>query len=278
MPTDNTELIACVRAALEEDIGDGDVSADLIATDTQAIGHLWVREPAILCGRPWFEQVFFQVEPRIDIEWLAAEGDAIAPDSLVCRLSGPARGMLTAERTALNFLQTLSGTATETGRWVALLAGTSTRLLDTRKTLPGLRKAQKYAVVCGGGHNHRFGLYDAVMLKENHLASAGSIRAAVHAARTLHPSLPLIVEVETLAQLDEALAVDVEHILLDNMALDQLKSAVALTAGRAKLEASGNIGRHNLQQIAATGVDFVSVGALTKHVQAIDFSLRLETR
>ena len=274
---DHSVVLAAVRMALAEDVGPGDATAALVPN--QAVkARLICRESAVLCGRPWFDAVFDALDPTIQVRWAADEGQRLAPNQLVCELVGPAPQLLTGERTALNFLQTLSGTATLTRRYVDAITGTRARIFDTRKTLPGLRLAQKYAVRCGGGHNQRLGLFDAMLVKENHLAAAGGIAAAVQAARVRHPELPLQVEVETLAQLDEALALGVTAILLDNFDLPDLRRAVALRDARgsqAELEASGGITLENIAGIAATGVDRISIGSLTKHVQAVDYSLRI---
>jgi nicotinate-nucleotide pyrophosphorylase (carboxylating) len=236
------------------------------------------KEPATLCGTAWVDEVFRQVDPGVTVVWRRADGDELAANTVACELDGRARSIVTGERTALNFLQTLSGTATATRRFVAALAGSRTRVLDTRKTLPGLRLAQKYAVRCGGGANHRIGLYDAVLIKENHIAAVGSVAEAVRLAKRNAPTVMIEVEVETLAELKEALASDADRIMLDDFALATLRDAVALRdahAGKRKeLEASGSVGLENIAAIAATGVDFVSTGAITKHVKAIDFSLR----
>jgi len=276
-PPDHSVVLAAVCMALAEDVGPGDATAALVPN--QAVkARLICRENAVLCGRPWFEAVFGALDPTIQVRWAADEGERLAPNQLVCELAGPAPQLLTGERTALNFLQTLSGTATLTRRYVDAIIGTRARIFDTRKTLPGLRLAQKYAVRCGGGHNQRLGLFDAMLVKENHLAAAGGIAAAVQAARVRHPELPLQVEVETLAQLDEALALGVTAILLDNFDLPSLRRAVALRdarGSRAELEASGGITLENIAGIAATGVDRISIGSLTKHVQAVDYSLRI---
>ena len=263
-----------VRIALAEDIGSGDVSAQLIPADTPIRGQIIAREACILAGCAWAQEAFHQVAPNTDLRWLAADGDALEPNQRIVDIAGDARAVLTAERTALNFLQTLSGTATATHTYVRAIAGTRTRILDTRKTLPGLRLAQKYAVTCGGGMNHRLGLYDMVLIKENHIMAAGSITAAVAASRRLHPTLPLEVEVENFTELDEALAAGANRILLDNFTIDALRQAVQHTAGRAQLEASGNIDLSTVRAVAETGVDFISIGALTKHVRAVDLSLR----
>lgn len=274
---DHSVVLAAVRMALAEDVGPGDATAALLPN--QAVkARLICRESAVLCGRPWFDAVFDALDPTIQVRWAADEGQRLAPNQMVCELVGPAPQLLTGERTALNFLQTLSGTATLTRRYVDAIIGTRARIFDTRKTLPGLRLAQKYAVRCGGGHNQRLGLFDAMLVKENHLAAAGGIAAAVQAARVRHPELPLQVEVETLAQLDEALALGVKAILLDNFDLADLSRAVALRdalGSQAELEASGGITLENVAGIAATGVDRISIGGLTKHVQAVDYSLRI---
>ena len=269
-------LEAQVRAALAEDVATGDLTAGLIPADAQATARVITREAAVVCGRDWFDAVFRQLDPAVRVDWRVADGDAVSPNDLLCELAGPARALLTGERCALNFLQTLAGTATATRRFVAALGDTRTRLLDTRKTVPGLRLAQKYAVRCGGGHNHRKGLYDAILIKENHIAAAGSVTAAVQTARQQSPAgTPIEVEVETLDQLREALAAGAPQILLDNFSLSMMRDAVALAAGRATLEASGGVALDQLRAIADTGVDFISVGALTKHVQAVDLSMRV---
>ena len=264
--------------AIAEDLGSGDLTADLIPAHTPAIAHVIAREAATLCGRPWFDETFRQLDPRVAIAWNASDGGAMAADTVVCELRGPARSIVTGERTALNFLQTLSGTATAARGYADLVAGTGTRILDTRKTLPGLRLAQKYAVRCGGGENHRVGLFDAVLIKENHIAAVGSVSAAVAAARRHSPAVMIEVEVETLDQLREALTTNADRIMLDNFALDDMRSAVAMrdahTGSRPELEASGSVDAAKLKAIAATGVDFISIGALTKHVRAVDFSMR----
>ncbi len=265
-----------VQRALEEDLGTGDATAALIPERSRASAHVLCREAAVIAGRPWFDATFRALDPTVEIHWHVEEGGSVTPGTVLCHLRGEARALLSAERTALNFLQTLSATATVTRRYVARVRGTGVRILDTRKTLPGLRAAQKYAVRAGGGHNHRMGLYDAILIKENHIAACGSITRAVGAARRLHPGLEVEVEVETLEELDEALAAGAERILLDNMDLPTLRQAVTRTAGRARLEASGGIDLDNVRSIAETGVDDISIGALTKHVRAVDLSLRLE--
>lgn len=263
-----------ITDALNEDIGIGDITASLIPPKTSLQVRLFCREQAILCGQQWFEQTFKRLDPDIQLQWFAKDGDPVQIDQTVCHLSGNARSILTAERTALNFLQTLSATATVTYFYQNLIGNTSCQILDTRKTIPGLRLAQKYAVTCGGGLNHRLGLYDAYLLKENHLAAAGSIASAVQQARKLNPDALLEVEVENLNQLQQTLDARVDRVLLDNFSIDMLKQAVALNKGRIKLEASGNIKEQNIVEIAHTGIDYISIGALTKNVQAIDFSLR----
>lgn len=263
-----------VARALAEDLGPGDATADLLPDDgSQA--YVIAKEAGVVAGRPWFDACFLALDPAMQIHWQVAEGQAVEAGTVLVTLSGRSRALVSAERPALNFLQTLSATATRTAECVAALAGTGTRVLDTRKTLPGLRQAQKYAVRAGGGLNHRMGLYDAVMLKENHIHAAGSIAGAIAAARARHPSLPLIVEVETLEELDQALAAGCDRILVDEFSEEDLREAVRRAGGRIPLEVSGGVTLDRLRAIAATGVDFVSIGALTKHVQALDLSLRL---
>lgn len=269
-----TDIARVVRAALTEDVGGGDVTAELIAPDAAGIADIVCRESAVLSGCAWFDEVFHLLDPDCRIKWRKSDGDTLAPDELICTVSGTARALVTGERTALNFLQTLSGTATATRRYAAQLEGTGTTLLDTRKTLPGLRSAQKYAVVCGGGRNHRIGLFDAILIKENHIEAAGSITAAIERMRAAHPELNLEIEVESLDDARIALESGADMLLLDNFSLDDLRAAVALTAGRVKLEASGGFEFEGLRAVAETGVDFISVGALTKHVRATDFSMR----
>lgn len=268
------QIDADVARALAEDIGAGDASAALLP-DTPGQARIVSREHAIVAGLPWVQACFRALDPQTRFQWHLADGARIAPDQELGRIHAGNRALVTAERTALNFLQTLSGTATVTATYAAALAGTNTRILDTRKTLPGLRYAQKYAVRCGGGVNHRIGLFDAVMLKENHLIAAGSIAAAVRNARQQFPALPLICEVENLDELAQALEAGVDRILIDDFSFQDMHRAVALAAGRIPLEVSGNVTLETLPQIAATGVDFVSSGALTKHVRAIDYSMRL---
>jgi len=265
-----------VRNALAEDLGDGDISAQLVPHNRTWKASVYSCENAILCGRNWFDNVFHQLDERTDIRWYVKDGGAIAPHQVVCTLKGPARALLSGERTALNFLQTLSGTATLAQQYARKVEGLKTQILDTRKTIPGLRRAQKYAVRCGGCHNHRMGLYDAFLIKENHIAVAGGIAQAVAAARALRADLSVEVEVEDLQQLAAALEAGADRILLDNFDLEQIATAVTTTDGRAELEASGNITLDNIRQYARTGVDYVSAGALTKHVRAIDLSMRFD--
>ncbi|MGE5240579.1 MAG: carboxylating nicotinate-nucleotide diphosphorylase [Bacteroidota bacterium] len=273
------DFFETVRRALAEDIGTGDLTAGLIPATTQAQAHVITREDAVLCGGAWFDEVFRQIDPRIRVAWRARDGEGISAGQTLCALDGPARGILTGERTALNFLQLLSATATRTRRYVEAIRGTRAAILDTRKTLPGLRRAQKYAVACGGGRNHRMGLYDAILIKENHIAAAGSITAALRAARVAAPAGAMVeIEVENLDQLREALAAGAEHLLLDNFRLDALLAAVAETRGRARIEASGGITLDNIRAVADTGVDYISVGELTKSIKAVDLSMRFAPR
>ena len=265
-----------VTQALSEDVANGDITAELIGADVQASGRIVTREDGILCGTTFALEAFQQIDPSCHVEWAAQDGDSIAADSLVCTLSGPARALLTGERTALNFLQLLSGTATTAGQYAARVAHTKVKLLDTRKTVPGLRRAQKYAVTCGGCYNHRIGLFDAFLIKENHISAAGGIAEAVAAARNVAPDKPVEIEVETEAELEQALTAGADRIMLDNFTLAALRDAVSLTAGRAELEASGNVTEETLVAIAETGVDFISIGALTKHVRALDLSMRID--
>jgi len=265
-----------VRAALEEDLGDGDLTAGLIPPRARARARVICREAAVIAGRPWFDAVFHSLDPHVSIHWHVEEGQAVTADCLLCELSGNARSLLSGERSALNFLQTLSATATRTRRYVDAVAGTGVTLLDTRKTLPGLREAQKYAVRQGGGQNHRHGLYDGILIKENHILAAGSIARALEAARKLGHDGLIEVEVENLTELEQALAAGAERILLDNMDPATLRRAVALNDGRARLEASGGVTLDNIRQIAETGVDYISVGSLTKDVRAIDLSMRFD--
>ncbi|MFV0276151.1 MAG: carboxylating nicotinate-nucleotide diphosphorylase [Parahaliea sp.] len=265
-----------IEAALAEDIGSGDITAALIPATTAARGRVITREDGVICGRPWVDAVFQAVDWGIDLSWQCAEGQSVAAGSTLFTFTGPARALLTAERSALNFLQLLSGTATACRRYADRVADTGVRLLDTRKTIPGLRLAQKYAVTCGGCHNHRIGLYDAFLIKENHINACGGIAAAVQAARNLAPGKPVEVEVETLDELAQALAARADRIMLDNFSLPQMREAVVLAAGRAELEASGNITDTTLRPVAETGVDYISIGALTKDCKALDLSMRLD--
>jgi nicotinate-nucleotide pyrophosphorylase (carboxylating) len=273
------DLESQVEAALREDVGSGDVTAALVPEAQQVHGSVVTREEAVLCGRPWAAEIFRRLDPRVQLNWYAADGERLAARQVVFAIAGPARPVLTGERTALNFLQLLSATATATRRFVDAVAGTACRILDTRKTLPGLRSAQKYAVRCGGGDNHRMGLYDRVLIKENHIAAAGSIGGAIAAARRTAGGVTVEVEVESLAELEEALNAHPDVIMLDEFSLPDLEAAVALNRARgapAKLEASGSVSLATVRAIAETGVDYVSVGGLTKHVQAVDLSMRLE--
>ncbi|HLF96278.1 MAG TPA: carboxylating nicotinate-nucleotide diphosphorylase [Methylococcaceae bacterium] len=260
---------------LTEDVGAGDLTAALVPENRAAHAEVHCREDMTLCGQAWFDAVFRRLDPTIHIEWRARDGDAVPAGATLCTLDGPARPLLTGERTALNLLQTLSATATVSRRYAEAVRGTGATVLDTRKTLPGLRQAQKYAVRCGGCSNHRMGLYDGILIKENHILAAGSITAAVLAARLNSPSVPVEVEVETLEELGEALTAGAERVLLDNFTLEAMREAVALTRGRAALEVSGNVTLETIRAIAETGMDFISVGALTKHVRAIDLSMRI---
>jgi nicotinate-nucleotide pyrophosphorylase (carboxylating) len=271
-----SDIPVTVSRALSEDIGDGDLTAALVPEHAQARGHVISREDAVLCGSAWFDEVFRQVDDRINIHWEVQDGATVRPDQVLCRLEGPARGLLTGERTALNFLQTLSGTATVTRRYTEAAKGTRATIRDTRKTVPGLRSSQKYAVRCGGAYNLRMGLFDGILIKENHIMAAGSIAAAMKAARSGGAQVPVEVEVETLAQLEEALVAGADIVLLDNFTPERMVEAVKLTAGRAKLEASGGIGVEAVRRVAETAVDYISVGAITKHVHALDLSMRFE--
>ncbi|WP_426271051.1 carboxylating nicotinate-nucleotide diphosphorylase [Dyella kyungheensis] len=272
-----SELIqADVERAFAEDIGAGDATAELLPANATASAALTCREEAVMAGIDWFNTCFRRLDPQVQIEWTVRDGDRVAAGSVICRLRGKARALVTAERSALNFLQLLSGTATATAAHVAAVAGTEVRVLDTRKTVPGLRLAQKYAVRCGGGHNHRVGLYDAILVKENHIIAAGSIKAAAEAARRLHPKLLLEIEVENLDELQQALDAGADRIMLDNFTLPLMREAVSIAKGRAELEISGNVDLSTIGEYASTGVDFISVGALTKHVRAVDLSLRLK--
>jgi nicotinate-nucleotide pyrophosphorylase (carboxylating) len=273
------DLSRQVAAAIREDVGTGDVTARLVPDSQHVQGEVVSREAAVICGAPWVEETFRQLDPRVLLEWRIEEGGRSEPEQVVFRISGPARPVLTGERTALNFLQLLSGTATAARRFADAVAGTACTILDTRKTLPGLRTAQKYAVRCGGARNHRMGLFDLVLVKENHIVAAGSIGSAVAAARGVAAGLPIEVEVESLAELEEALAVRADIVMLDDFTLEDMRAAVARVralGSSVKLEASGSASLETVRAIAETGVDFISVGALTKHVRAIDLSMRLE--
>lgn len=272
------DLDAVVTAALAEDVGSGDITAELIPAGRTCMADVVCNETAVLAGQPWFDRVFTTLDPAIVTQWSFSDGDELTPDTVVCRISGPARGIVTGERTALNFVQTLSGTATVTRRYVAALSGSTTRVLDTRKTLPGLRAAQKYAVRCGGGVNHRMGLFDAVLIKENHIAAVGSIAATLDAVRRTHPDIKIEVEVENMGELAQALDAGVEMIMLDNFSADAIVDATAFVDGRAVIEISGSVELAKLAELKNTGADYVSIGALTKHVRAIDFSMRIEKR
>ncbi|MEH8185850.1 carboxylating nicotinate-nucleotide diphosphorylase [Aeromonas allosaccharophila] len=279
------DVSRAVRAALLEDLGDAlttldqpdasaDITAQLIPADRMASARVITREAGVFCGQPWVDEVFTQLGGDVKVEWKVQDGEVLSPNQELFRLHGPARLLLTGERNALNFVQTLSGVATLTARYVAELEGTDCRLLDTRKTIPGLRTAQKYAVTCGGGKNHRIGLYDAYLIKENHILACGGIAEAVNEARRLNPGKPVEVEVESLAELEQALAAHADIVMLDNFDVTMMREAVAINQGRAKLEVSGNVTLDTLAEFAATGVDFISVGALTKHVRALDLSMR----
>jgi nicotinate-nucleotide pyrophosphorylase (carboxylating) len=260
---------------LAEDLGTGDITAAIIPESTHAEAEVITREDMVLCGQAWFEAVFKQLNTDIQIDWQVKEGDSVPKNTLLCKLKGSARSLLTGERTALNLLQTLSATATVARHYAKAVNGTHCKVLDTRKTIPGLRDAQKYAVKCGGCYNHRIGLYDGVLIKENHIMAAGSIANAIQTARILS-SVPVEIEVESLAQLQEAIVAKPDRIMLDNFSLDDLRTAVSLTAGKIELEASGNISLANIRTIAETGVNFISIGALTKHIQAVDLSMRIQ--
>ncbi|WP_312597519.1 carboxylating nicotinate-nucleotide diphosphorylase [Stutzerimonas nitrititolerans] len=269
------EIESNVRRALAEDIGTGDITAQLIPAERLAHASVITRERAVISGSAWVDGVFRQLDPRVAVHWQVVDGERVEAGRVLFQLEGPARALLSGERTALNFLQTLSGVATRCRHYADLVEGTGVRLLDTRKTLPGLRLAQKYAVTCGGCHNHRIGLYDAFLIKENHIAACGGIAEAIATAHRIAPGKPVEVEVESLGELEQALAAGVDIVMLDELSLEDMRTAVAMNAGRAKLEASGGISDETLRSIAETGVDYISIGALTKHVQAIDLSMRL---
>ena len=264
-----------VAAALREDIGSGDLTAGLIPEGQSARARIITREAAVVAGTAWVDEVFRVLDPRVEVTWQVRDGDRVAPDQVLFELQGPARALLTGERSALNFLQLLSGTATRCRHYADLVQATAVKLLDTRKTLPGLRRAQKYAVTCGGCYNHRIGLFDAFLIKENHIAACGGIAQAVATARQLAPGRPVEVEVENLHELEQALTVGTDIVMLDELSLADMRTAVALTAGRAKLEASGGVNQDTLLGIAQTGVDYISIGTLTKDVKAIDLSMRV---
>ena len=269
------EIEANVRRSLREDIGSGDITAQLIPESRLANATVITRDSAVICGTAWVDEVFRQLDARVAVHWQVQDGQRAEPNQALLHLEGPARALLSGERTALNFLQTLSAVATRCQHYADQVRGTAVKLLDTRKTLPGLRLAQKYAVTQGGCHNHRIGLFDAFLIKENHIAACGGIAAAVASARTIAPGKPVEVEVESLDELQQALAAGADIIMLDELSLDDMRRAVALTAGRAKLEASGGINDSTLRSIAETGVDYISIGTLTKDVKAVDLSMRL---
>ncbi len=264
-----------VNISLREDIGDGDITAQLIPEDNIAIATVISREPCVLCGMDWFEEVFRQLDSEVLVEWLAEDGDTIQADQPICSLSGSARSILTGERTALNFLQTLSATATRAASYAQAIADTNAVVLDTRKTIPGLRIAQKYAVSCGGCQNHRMGLYDAILIKENHIMACNGIQKAIDEARFRNPEMPVEIEVENIDELQQALDAGIDRILLDNFDIKKLAEAVKSCGGKVPLEASGGVTLENIHEIASTGVDFISTGALTKDITAIDLSMRL---
>ncbi|MBB5209352.1 carboxylating nicotinate-nucleotide diphosphorylase [Chiayiivirga flava] len=268
-------VAADVARALAEDVGSGDISADLLPAGRRVRATIRSRENAVLCGAPWAEACFRALDPNVRIEWAVQDSGRLQADGVFVHLVGDARALVTGERSAINFLQVLSGTATATAAYVERVQGTGARILDTRKTLPGLRLAQKYAVRCGGGMNHRIGLFDAVMLKENHIVAAGSIAQAATTARTLHPSAPLICEVESLDELTQAIDAGVDRVLIDDFSLDDMRRAVSIAAGRVPLEVSGGVTLERVREIALTGVDYISVGSLTKHVRAVDLSMRI---
>ncbi len=271
----SAEIETNVRKALMEDVGAGDITAQLIPAERLAQAVIITREAAVISGTAWVDAVFRQLDPRVAVHWRVVDGEQVAADRVLFQLEGPARALLTGERAALNFLQTLSGVATRCRHYADLVEGTGVRLLDTRKTIPGLRLAQKYAVTCGGCHNHRIGLYDAFLIKENHIAACGGIAEAVAAAHRIAPGKPVEVEVESLDELEQALRAGADVVMLDELSLADMRTAVGVTAGRAKLEASGGIDDGTLRAIADTGVDYISIGALTKHVRAVDLSMRL---
>ena len=271
----SSEIEANARRALAEDIGSGDITAQLIPAERLAQATIITREAAVIAGTAWVDAVFRQLDPRVAVHWQVRDGERVSANQALFHLEGPARALLSGERSALNFLQTLSAVATRCQYHADLVQGTAVKLLDTRKTLPGLRLAQKYAVTCGGCHNHRIGLFDAFLIKENHIAACGGIAAAVQAAHSIAPGKPVEVEVESLEELQQALDAGADIIMLDELSLDEMRQAVAITAGRAKLEASGGINDSTLRAVAETGVDYISIGTLTKDIKAVDLSMRL---
>ncbi|WP_217540301.1 carboxylating nicotinate-nucleotide diphosphorylase [Vibrio metschnikovii] len=275
------DITRAVRDALEEDLGGSvdptaDITASLIPADAHNVATIITRESGVFCGQAWADEVFRQLGGEVAIDWHVQDGDSLEPNQVLCTLSGPARALLTGERNAMNFIQTLSGCATVTAQYVKQLEGTSCRLLDTRKTLPGLRNALKYAVTCGGGFNHRIGVFDAYLIKENHIIACGGITTAITTAKALNPGKPVEVETENLAELEEAIHAGADIIMLDNFTLEMMREAVRINAGRAALENSGNVTLATIREYAQTGVDYISVGALTKHIQALDLSMRLK--
>ncbi len=277
-PQFRADLKSSVRQALKEDIRDGDITAMLIPEESIATATVITREQAVVCGQPWVDEVFNQLDPKVEIEWLVRDGDEIQPDQVLFSLKGSARSLLTGERTALNFLQTLSGTATTAREYAKLVEGTDIKILDTRKTIPGLRLAQKYAVTIGGCHNHRIGLYDAFLIKENHIAACGGISKAIEKARDIAPGKTIEVEVENLEEFKEALGDKADIIMLDNFNTGMVEQAIELNNGKSKLEVSGNLDTKNITKNAVQGIDYLSSGSLTKHCKAIDFSMRLTLR
>ncbi|PWI34602.1 carboxylating nicotinate-nucleotide diphosphorylase [Vibrio albus] len=275
------EITRSVADTLREDLGGTidaslDISASLIPADTQSVANLITREHGVFCGKEWAEEVFRQLGGEVSIEWFVEDGDVVEPNQVLCSLKGPARIMLTGERNAMNFIQTLSGCATAVARYVKELEGTECKLLDTRKTIPGLRSALKYAVACGGGHNHRIGVFDAYLIKENHIIACGGIAQTVATAKELNPGKPIEVETENLDELKEAIEAGADIIMLDNFSTDMMREAVKMNAGRAALENSGNVTLETIREYAETGVDYISVGALTKHLTAMDLSMRFQ--
>ncbi|WP_272521456.1 carboxylating nicotinate-nucleotide diphosphorylase [Providencia sp. PROV202] len=274
-----TDIPFMVSVALKEDLGQvidykRDITGQLLNEEAQATARIITREDGVFCGQKWLEEVFYQLGNKVKVDWKVQDGDKVSPDQVLCEMQGPSQILLTGERTALNFVQTLSSVSTVTAKYVAFLEGTRTKLLDTRKTIPGLRSALKYAVLMGGGYNHRLGLSDAYLIKENHIISAGSVSQAVSLARQAHSDVPIEVEVENLDELLQALKAQADIIMLDNFTTDMMKDAVVLTDGKAALEVSGNVTDKTIREFALTGIDFISVGALTKHIQALDLSMR----